>query len=100
MFSHVVIFWTKPEVPGAADKLFAGAQQYLAAVPGVRSFHAGRMVPSARPVVEQSYQVAINIIFDGPPGQVPAIAANNSLVRAYTSAGAGILTYWYIDAPA
>ena len=64
MFSHVVIFWTKPEVPGAADKLLAGAQQYLSAVPGVRSFHVGKMVPSARPVVEQSYQVAINIIFD------------------------------------
>ena len=39
-------------------------------------------------------------IIDGPPGQVPVAAALNSLVRAYTDAGAGILIYWYIDAPA
>jgi hypothetical protein len=64
MFSHVVIFWTKPEVPGAADALLAGAQKYLAAVPGARSFHVGKMVPSHRPVVDQSYQVALNIVFD------------------------------------
>ena len=64
MFSHVVIFWTKPDVPGAAEALLAGAQKYLSAVPGARSFHVGRMVPSARPVVDQSYQVALNIIFD------------------------------------
>ena len=63
MFSHVVIFWTKPEVPGAADKLIAGAKKYLAAVPGIRSFFVGKMVPSARPVVDQSYQVALNILF-------------------------------------
>ncbi len=69
MFSHVVIFWTKPEVPGAADALLAGAQKYLAAVPGVRSFHVGTMVPSHRPVVEQSYQVALNIIFDDEAAQ-------------------------------
>lgn len=39
-------------------------------------------------------------IIDGPPGQAPVLPALNSLVRAYTDAGAGILTYWYIDAPA
>ncbi|MCX7006758.1 MAG: Dabb family protein [Kiritimatiellaeota bacterium] len=63
MFSHVVIFWTKPDVPGAVDKLLAGAQKYLSAVPGALSFHVGKMVPSHRPVVEQSYQVALNILF-------------------------------------
>jgi Stress responsive A/B Barrel Domain len=64
MFSHVVIFWTKPELPSAADELIAGAEKYLRPIPGIRSFHVGRMVPSHRPVVDQSYQVALNLIFD------------------------------------
>jgi hypothetical protein len=63
MFSHVVIFWTKPENPKGADELIAGAQKYLKPIPGVLQFHVGRMAPSARPVVDQSYQVALNLIF-------------------------------------
>jgi hypothetical protein len=64
MFSHVVIFWTKPEIPGAADALVAGAEKYLRPVPGVRLFHVGKMVGSERGVVEQTYQVALNLTFD------------------------------------
>lgn len=63
MFSHVVIFWTKPGIPDAADQLLAGMDQYLRPVPGALSFHTGRMVPSHRPVVDQSYQVALNLVF-------------------------------------
>jgi hypothetical protein len=64
MFSHVVIFWTRPEVADAADQLVAGGEQYLRPIPGVRSFHMGRMVGSHRPVVDQTYQVALNLVFD------------------------------------
>ncbi|MGB8168945.1 MAG: Dabb family protein [Chthoniobacteraceae bacterium] len=64
MFSHVVIFWTKPELPNAADELIAGAEKYLRPIPGVQSFHIGRMAKSHRDVVDQSYQVALNIIFE------------------------------------
>ena len=64
MFSHVVIFWTKPEIPNAADELVAGAEKYLRPIPGVLTFHVGKMVASPRPVVDQSYQVALNLIFD------------------------------------
>ena len=63
MFFHVVIFWTNPQNPKAADDLIAGAQKYLKPIPGVLSFHIGKMAPSHRPVVEQSYQVALNLIF-------------------------------------
>jgi len=63
MFSHVVIFWTDPADPKAADELIAGAHKYLKPIPGVSHFHVGKMVPSHRPVVDQSYQVALNIIF-------------------------------------
>ena len=63
MFSHVVIFWTNPANPNAADELLAGAQKYLAPIPGVLSFHIGKMVGSHRPVVDQTYQVALNLVF-------------------------------------
>ena len=63
MFSHVVIFWTVPGKPDAADNLIAGANKYLRDIPGLVSFHVGRMVPSHRPVVDQSYQVALNLQF-------------------------------------
>lgn len=69
MFSHVVIFWTNPNNPQAADTLVAGAKQYLQPIPGTLSFHVGKMVPSHRPVVDQSYQVALNIVFPDKKAQ-------------------------------
>jgi len=63
MFSHIVIFWTDPKQPSAADELVAGANQYLRPIPGVLQFHVGKMAPSHRPVVDQSYQVALNLVF-------------------------------------
>jgi hypothetical protein len=63
MFSHVVIFWTDPQKPNSAADLLAGAEKFLQPIPGVLHFHIGRMVPSHRPVVEQSYQVALNLVF-------------------------------------
>ena len=63
MFSHIVIFWTDPAQPTAADELIAGAQKYLKPIPGVMQFHIGKMVPSHRAVVDQSYQVALNLTF-------------------------------------
>lgn len=63
MFSHVVIFWTDPAKPSAADELVAGAEKYLRPIPGVLHFHVGKMAKSHRPVVDQSYQVALNLVF-------------------------------------
>ena len=63
MFSHVVIFWTDASNPKANDELIAGVNRYLKAIPGALHFHIGRMVPSHRPVVDQSYQVALTISF-------------------------------------
>jgi len=68
-FSHVVIFWTDPANPKAADELIAGAKKYLAPLPGIVHFHIGKMAPSHRPVVEQSYQVALNVVFDSKKSQ-------------------------------
>lgn len=63
MFSHTVIFWTKDGVENATEDLLAGIEQYLKPIPGVVSFHAGRMAPSHRDVVDQSYQVGLHILF-------------------------------------
>jgi hypothetical protein len=63
MFSHVVIFWTRADDPQAVNKLIAGAERYLKPIPGILHFHVGKMVPSPRPVVDQSFQVGLNIVF-------------------------------------
>ncbi|MGO8765973.1 MAG: Dabb family protein [Limisphaerales bacterium] len=63
MFSHIVVFWTDPAKPTAADELLVGAQKLLKDIPGVTQFHVGKMSPSPRPVVEQGYQVALNLLF-------------------------------------
>jgi hypothetical protein len=63
MFSHVVILWTDPSKPTAADELIAGAERYLRPIAGIVGFHVGKMIPSHRPVVEQSYQVGLNVTF-------------------------------------
>jgi hypothetical protein len=63
MFSHVVIFWTDPANTKAADELLAGMEKYLRPIPGLLHFHAGKMASSHRPVVDQTYQVALNLIF-------------------------------------
>ncbi|MEI7534329.1 MAG: Dabb family protein [Verrucomicrobiae bacterium] len=62
MFSHIVVFWTDPAQPNAADELIAGANKYLKDIPGVLHFHVGKMSPSPRAVVDQTYQVALNLI--------------------------------------
>jgi hypothetical protein len=62
-FSHVVILWTDPAQPDAADELLAAANKYLKNIPGVLQFHAGKMSPSHRPVVDQTYQVALSVVF-------------------------------------
>jgi len=69
MFSHVVVFWTDPANLKAADELIAGANKYLAPIPGIVHFHVGKMAPSQRTVVDQSYQVALNVVFNDKKAQ-------------------------------
>ncbi len=69
MFSHVVIFWTDPAQPNAINELLAGAEKYLKPIPGVLHYHVGKMVGSHRPVVDQTYQVALNLVFASKQAQ-------------------------------
>lgn len=63
MFSHIVVLWTDPSRPGDANEIVSAANRLLKNIPGVVHFHAGKMVSSPRPVVEQTYSVALNLIF-------------------------------------
>ncbi|HVU09478.1 MAG TPA: Dabb family protein [Verrucomicrobiae bacterium] len=69
MFSHVVIFWTDSTKPDAVAEVIAGANQFLKTIPSITHFHVGKMSGSHRPVVDQSYQVALNIIFTSKQAQ-------------------------------
>lgn len=70
MFSHIVIFWTDPANPDAPAQLVAGAEKYLRPIPLTRGYHCGYMATSERKdVVDQSYQVALNLIFDSKADQ-------------------------------
>jgi hypothetical protein len=69
MFSHVVIFWTDPAKPEAADAVIAGGGKFLKNIPGLTHFHIGKMTGSARPVVDQTYQVALNTVFASKQAQ-------------------------------
>jgi hypothetical protein len=68
-FSHIVIFWTDPSQPNAADKVIAGGNKFLKNIPSLTHFHIGKMVASARPVVDQTYQVALNTVFTSKQAQ-------------------------------
>jgi hypothetical protein len=69
MFTHVVIFWTDPAKPDAQDEVIAGAKKYLATIPNLVSFQVGKMSPSHRTVVDQSYQVGLCIQFENKKAQ-------------------------------
>ena len=69
MFSHVVIFWTQPDIPNATEQLLVGAEKYLKPCPGVLHYHCGQMAGSPRDVVDQSYQVALNLVFENRAAQ-------------------------------
>lgn len=69
MFSHVVIFWTDPSNPNSTEELLAGMEKFLKPIPGVLHFHAGKMAASQRPVVDQTYQVALNLVFPNKKAQ-------------------------------
>ena len=69
MFSHVVIFYTKSDIPNATEQLLAGAEKYLKPCPGVLHYHCGKMASSDRDVVDQSYQVGLNLVFENRAAQ-------------------------------
>jgi len=59
---HVVVMWLKE--PGNAQhrRQLLDASYDLAAIPGVESVAAGQPLPSTRPVVDSSYDLAVTFV--------------------------------------
>ncbi len=69
MFTHVVLFWLKPDAPeGAAKAIVADCYTLLKAVPTVRHLWAGTPAGTDRPVVDNSYAVGLNVVLDDRAG--------------------------------
>ena len=60
---HWVFFWLKE--PGDADgrRRIVEASQTLRDIPGVVSVHVGTALPSDRPVIDSTYDVAVLVLF-------------------------------------
>jgi len=61
--THVVLCWLKPPGDEAARQKIIDTSRTFATIPGVVSVTAGRALPSTRPVVDSSFDVAIVIRF-------------------------------------
>jgi hypothetical protein len=61
--THVVLFWLK-ETGNESDRLeLIAACHALKEIPGVTDLRVGKVLPSTRPVVDSSYDVALVITF-------------------------------------
>ena len=60
---HVVIIWLKEPGNTRAQDTIIKASRSLKTIPGVISIRSGRMVPSQRPIVDSSFDVAMIITF-------------------------------------
>jgi hypothetical protein len=69
-YTHVVIFYLKPDAPkDAAAGMIADAHQLLAKIPSVRGIKCGRPAEKATPDFAKSdYQVGLAVLFDNFEG--------------------------------
>ena len=69
MFIHYVNFWLKPGTAQAAkDRLITDCRTLLGSIPTVRQLWAGPPAMTPRDVVDNSYDVALCVIFDDTAG--------------------------------
>lgn len=62
---HVLVCWLK--TPGdtvARERLITEARGFLGKIPGLRAVSAGTVLPSDRPAVDSSFDVAVIMSFD------------------------------------
>lgn len=62
--SHVVVFWLKEPGNTAHRAKLIEVSESFRRIPGVRSVHAGPCIPSARPIVDSTFDVAVTFTFD------------------------------------
>jgi hypothetical protein len=69
MFIHTVYFWLKPDASATArDQLKRDCVEYLGEIPGVKFLFAGIPAGTDRPVVDNSYAVAVTVALDDAAG--------------------------------
>lgn len=61
--THVVVFWLKDPGNAAGRAALIEASEGFRNIPGVLSVTAGPCIPSARPVVDSSFDVAVSLTF-------------------------------------
>ncbi len=60
---HVVVVWLKTPGDRTAQQQVIRASQSLKSIPGVVSLKAGTMIPSERPIVDSSFDIALTVTF-------------------------------------
>jgi hypothetical protein len=69
MFTHVVLFWLKPDSPPhARQQLLDDCRQLLSRIPTMKFFDAGTAAMTPRDVVDNSYDVGLLTVFADKAG--------------------------------
>lgn len=63
---HVVLCWLNTPGDDAQAAEVIRVSKELASVPGLRSLHAGRVLPSEREIVDDSFDVGVVMDFESP----------------------------------
>jgi hypothetical protein len=62
--NHTVVFWLKDPGNAAHRRTLLEVSESFRAIPGVRSVTAGECLPSARPIVDSTFDAAVTLTFD------------------------------------
>lgn len=69
MFTHVVLFWLKPDAPPhAKQQLLDDCRLLLAQIPTLKFIDAGRPAMTPRDVVDNSYDAGLVTVFEDREG--------------------------------
>ena len=92
--THVVVFWLKDHGNAAHRAKLMEVSESFRKIPGVLSVHAGPCIPSARPIVDNSFDVALTMEFaskaemqrylDDPRHKESTVAVLKPLVKKIT----------------
>jgi Stress responsive A/B Barrel Domain len=64
--AHTVVLWLKEPGNAAHRATLQQVSESFRSIPGVRSVTAGPCIPSARPIVDSTFDTAVTLIFDSP----------------------------------
>jgi hypothetical protein len=64
LLQHIVMIWFKPEITESQIEQVVAATRTLQSIPGVVSVSAGRAIASDRPMVDDSFDVGVTMVFD------------------------------------